>query len=393
MTNNNAEQMYESMSLSKLQKFFATCGGSTTTTLAVSDPDDQQKRINAGIVVLVIALVSALLASIAWSIPMGWKGAFVGIPWFFIMFLLERSILQQMDAVASIKLANEWLKEKIADGKSKSVGWGWLILRFIMITFICYFNSEMIRVIMFKPEIIAEIKLRQDKETAHIVDSLDKVKQTINLELKKSDDALNQAKANLSNLVLDIDEKIKAVNDSISFWNSKLVYEVKGPGGVTGKSGDGPVAKQIRKTIDQFKEQHDNLIKERDNAKGSAQNDALIFAKTQNDIAQAKNKEELSKLQSRQDELIKQVMDRPVNGLEFMLSVLNDIAKRNIIIWMVFGMFFFIEAIPVLLKFFSRNDSFIYIKALTYLEMMNISNTRAAEIVRAMKNLKSEHSE
>jgi hypothetical protein len=356
-------------------------------TFEKTSPDDQQKRINAGIVVVVIAAASAILASIAWSIPMGMPGYLVGIIWFAIMLLLERAILQQMDAVAAGKLVQKYLKGDFkVDTKERGVGVGWLLLRFIMIIFICYFNSEMVRVVMFKPEIVAEIKVRQHAETAKIADSISAVRKSIKRKNFQADSTSTSAEKDLIALIDRYNGQITAISDSIAYLSAKLPHEVKGPGGISGKSGDGPVAKAIRQSIEMFQNQKAALVAERDSAKiGSAQANALAFARKQAVEDKLQTEAEVKELDKREQQLIDQVMDRPVNGLAFMLSVLNDISGRNMLIWAVFFMFFFIEAIPVLLKFFSKIDSFVYLRAMDQLEMMKDHNQRAANIVQQLR--------
>lgn len=379
--------------LSKSAKFFAVCGGSTLHTLYKAKPDDQHKRINAGIVVVCIAAVSAILASIAWSIPMGPLGYIVGPIWFAIMLLLERSILQQMDVVASHKLAKQWLNGTFtieSQGRAH-IGIGWLLMRFTMILFICYFNSEMVRIIMFKPEIVSEIKLRQDKETSHIVDSINLVKDSVRQTVVKSSLESKKSEQALTDYVESFNVRISAIDDSVALLQAKLPYEVKGPGGISGNPGDGPVAQSIRETILAFQSQRSELIAQRDSAKtSSVQAQSLRFSRAEADSARVHADSAIAQLSRKEAELKQQVMDRPVNGLAFMLSVLNDISGRNILIWAVFFMFFFIEGIPVLLKFFSPIDSFNHIRALEYLEMIKDSNKQAADIYKTLKQLQSE---
>lgn len=379
---------------SSISLFFAACGGSTIATFKKINSDDKQKRITAGIVVFVIALVSAVLAGIAWSIPMGPGGILVGPFWFAIMLLLERSILQQMDVVSIRKLVKAWLEGNYNSHVEKGggVGFGWLLLRFTMIFFICYFNSEMIRVIMFKPEITAEIKMRQDAETAAISDSLKHYKDSIANHVSKAENDLGQMQAELATLAQSYEDKISAIGDSINYWNSMLPHEIKGPGGVSGRTGDGSVAKGIREVIANYEKSRNNLILERNAAKTESVAAQSVSVYTDElEKTRKKAKQDLAEVDAAEKALIQKVLDRPVNGLAFMLEVLNDIAGRNPIIWAVFFMFFFIEAIPVLLKFFSKSDSFIYERALEHIELMKQTSTKAAAIVKALRDVDAQN--
>lgn len=390
---NNTDNQYlnslEAHHSSSISLFFAACGGSTLAAFKKTLPDDKQKRITAGIVVFVVALVSAVLASVAWFIPMGPWGYLVGPFWFMIMLMLERSILQQMDVISVRKVAKA-MKEGTFDHehieKNSSAGFGWLLLRFVMIFFICYFNSEMIRVIMFKPEITAEIKMRQDSETAAISDSLKHQKDSVANTVIKAEDALGKMQADLATLAQSYEEKITATDDSIKFWSSKLPYEIKGPGGVSGRAGDGSVAKGIRETISRYEALKENLIAERNAAKTESVAAQSVDVYTKElEKARVKAKADLADIDTAEQALIEKVLARPVNGLAFMLEVLNDIAGRNPIIWAVFFMFFFIEAIPVLLKFFSKSDSFVFERAIEHVQLIQNSNERAADIRKRMQ--------
>lgn len=378
--------------LTRLQRFFVVSSGTTLASYHKALPDDQQKRRNQGIVVVAVAAISGLLAGLAWSIPMGWPGYFVSIPWFLIMLLLERVVLQEMDTVAAIKLAKEWMKGNFnyEDEKRGSVGIGWLLLRFIMIFFICYFNSEMVRIVLFRPEIVAEIKIRQDAETAKVSEAIKSERDSINGLIASKELAVKDAQKELAFLIEGYDEKINALDDSLNFWNSKYIYEVKGPGGLTGKAGNGPVSEAITRSIDEFEWLRNQTTMQRDSARRySVQAGNLLFAEDELNFARKRAKEEIAFVEEREKALIKEIMDRPVNGLAFMLSVLNDISGRNIIIWAVFAMFFFFEGIPVLLKFFSKNDSYITERALQYMEKIKDSNEQAKVIYESLIKHKS----
>lgn len=280
-----------------------------------------------------------------------------------------------------VKFPARWMAGNF-DPKAKSrVGGWWLFFRLLMIFIISYFNSEMVRVIMFRPEIVAEIKLRQDKETSAIIDSLQTQRVEVKKRLEKKEDALQKSNQNLEQLIAAYDEKITTIDDSLNYWNSKLVHEVKGPGGVSGITGDGPVSKAIRETISRYNEMKTALIAERDAAKtGSVASNSVNLSERELKDERDRAKEALAEIDTMQSKLIKQVMDRPVNGLSFMITVLNDIAKRNWLIWAVFGMFIFIESIPVLMKFFSDEDSFIHQRAKEYMQSLEQSIKEAAEI-------------
>lgn len=396
MQTNIAPTDSHSATLGKFERFFAACGGSTIATLEKSSADDQQKRITAGIVVVIVAAVSAVLASVAWSIPMGPAGYLVGIPWFLIMLFLERSILQQMDVVAYQKLAQQWLEGnfKARAGERSAVGFGWLITRFLMIFFICYFNSEMVRVVMFQPEIIAEIKIRQDAELQSIADSISVIRKDLVAEVSQYETAVEDAQQDLMLLMAEYDAQISAVNDSLTMLNAKLPHEVRGDrSSISGIAGDGPVARSIRESIASFQQQKASLISERNEARvSSAQARNLSFA--EGELADAREAAVIvdAELDDIEKALVQKVIDRPVNGLSFMLDVLNDIASRNMIIWAVFFMFFFIEAIPVLLKFFSKTDSFIHYRALEHLDLMKESSTRARAVVEAIRAMEQNQS-
>ena len=371
---------------SGFKNFIVRLSGSTKSTYDQASPDDQQKRFNYGLVVFVIVIVSSFIASIAWAIPMGTAGLIVGLPWFAIMAGIEMLILYQMDTDAVHALVAGWLKSGGNIPANVTKKWytslGWLLIRFIMIGGVSYFNSEMIRVLMFKPEIVAEIKIRQNSETAHISDSLSSAKKKVETRIHKKEEALSKADENLTALILQYDQQIKAVEDSINYFNSKLVYEVKGPNGISGITGDGPVAKQIRQTIATYEKRKDQLIADRDLSKSeSGQVNSLKLAQKELDSAQSRGKREIAELKLKEKELVEQVMSRPVNGLAFMLEVLNDIAGRNPIIWAVFFLFFFIECIPVLMKFVSKNDSYIHKRAIAHIENVRETTEEARRIV------------
>lgn len=375
--------------MSKMKKFFVSCGGATLATFSKTNLDDQQKRTRNGMVVFVVATTSAIIASIAWAVPMGTPGYTVGLIWFAVMLGLEVSILQQMDYVAAYNLVQKWMKGDFHSDKDASVGVSWLLTRFLMIFFICYFNSEMIRVIMFKPEIVSEIKLRQDKETSAIIDSLHNQKVAVKKQVEKKEDDYQKSNDNLETFITSYDQKISTIDDSLNYWNSKLIYEVKGPGGVSGIVGDGPTAKTIRESIARYGVMKTNLIAERDSAKTqSVASNSVSIADRELKEARVRAKEQLADIDSMQKKLVQQVLDRPVNGLYFMVSVLNDIASRSFLIWAVFFMFFFIEGIPVLLKFFSKNDSFIHQKALEIMKDMKETSEEASKLHDEMEELK-----
>lgn len=385
---NNTNEFYEPTELSMWDKIFIKCSGTILGgNFQKTTIDDQGKRRNTGILVFIIISTSACLASVSWSIPLGWKGIFVGPFWFMIMLFLERILLQQMDTNNYHNTANQWLAGNFDPSTMKSRPAIWIvIMRFVLIFFISYVNSEMVQVLMFKPEIVAETMLRQNKETAHIVDSLSAIRKVVDAKYNEKEKALSAAQANQNNLISNYDQRIAALDDSLTFWNSKYVYEVKGPNGVTGISGDGPVAKSIQKTIDRFTNMKIDLVAERDGAK-SESSQMMSITMAQNELEQAKavRKVEVDKIDKKQAELIKQIIDRPVNGLYYMLSVLSDISGRNPFIWFMFFLFFLIEAIPIIVKAMMKNDSYIYWCAVEYIEMRSATNELAKRALAAFR--------
>ncbi len=374
---------------SKLRSFLAGCSGTTMASFDKTSPDDQQKRVRSGMVVFIIILTSSILASTAWSVPLGAPGYFVGIVWFAIMWGIEVSVLQQMDSVSFHLMAQKMMARDYSPEEKNRVGAWYVVLRLALILVICYFNSEMVRVIMFKPEIVAAIKVQQDKETSFIIDSLHNQKVEVKKKIEKKEDEYQKSNQNLEQLIVAYDQKITTIDDSLNYWNSKLVHEVKGPGGVSGITGDGPVSKAIRETINRYGAMKMELIAQRDSAKTqSVASNSVSIAERELKEERVRAKEAIADIDTMEKRLVQQVMDRPVNGLSFMISVLNDIAKRNWLIWAVFGMFFFIEAIPVLMKFFSKNDSFIQQRAIEYMKSVEDTTRQASDINDALDDLK-----
>lgn len=386
-SNLNTQSSGESMSDSA--KYFAKCGGNTIPTLLMSAPDDREKRIRMGKVVFLITLVSGLIASVAWSIPMGIKGVVVGLPWFIVMLYLESMILQQMDDKVAQKKYQRWLNGDFSENNSRgTAGIGWLLMRVILVVGISYFNSEMVRILLFKPEIVAEIKLRQDSEAAHIADSLHKQELAIAAKIKQKEDEVTHAQEALGALIVDYRERIAKCDDSIDYWTAMLPREINGSGGLSKQRGDKFVANGIRETITRFQTQKQQLAAEMDKAGSESAEASTIgaFEKVLKD-ERKRGAYELAQIKKVKKELIQKILDRPANGLSFMLSVLNDISGRSTLIWMVFVIFFLIELIPVMLKFSSKSDSFNDIRAHEFLEREKDSNEKARAVYDALKKL------
>lgn len=382
----------ESIPLTRWTKFLLNCSGTTLRgAFNRTSIDDQQKRKKTGAVVFTIVFASACLAGLSWTIPFGAYGIFVAPFWFFIMLSLERLILQQMDTNASHEIAKQWMNENF--GLSNSKSWSWskfrlVTIRFILIFFISYVNSEMIQVLMFRNEIVSEIMLRQDNETARINDSLSIIRKTVEDKFGAKEKALNTAQGNLADLISNYDTKISAIDDSIQKWTSQHVYEVSGEGGITHKRGDGSVAKTMEKTLNKLTVAKIDLVAEREDAKSnSAQVTLINMAQKELDQAKAEKKTELDKLDKIKEDLVRQLKARPVNGLYFMLTVLSDISGRNPFVWFMFCLLFLIEAIPVIVKSMMKNDSFVFESALEYLEMRAETDERAKRAVAKLMSL------
>ena len=251
-----------------------------------------------------------------------------------------------------------------------------------MIFFISYFNSEMVRVILFKPEIVAEIKSRQDKDVSKIIDSISVLRDSAQMRFDQKEFSFSRTKSLL-------DQKIRDCDDSIAQITSDHVYEVSGRGGITHRAGNGSVAKSMEEASERFKELKASLIRQSSVSKDtSGQVSALGLAQQERNDARILLGQKNAELDSVQEKIVKRYLDRPVNGLSFMLSVLNDLASRDWLIWTVFAMFFFIEAIPVLIKFTSTIDSFIFERANESVEMIADQNERAAKSVSRIHSLR-----
>lgn len=367
---NELEPMPAPAKSGAITKFFASAGGSTLDAFERAKPNHRQKRVTQGVLLFLVVLASSIVAGTAWAVPMGpAAGVLIAFIWFGIMFYLERSILQEMDLGAAVRMAKKMLEGDFNSIDKKGLaGITWLLVRIIMIIFIGYFNSEMVRVKMFTPEIVAEIKMRQDKQAAYISDSLHKEKVAIKKKVEMKEAALTRAEEALGLLIRDYEAKITACDDSIKFWTSKLPYEVKGPNGISGITGYGPVAKSIEATIARYQalKQDITTSMEKAGSESSEANTIRAYEKALKD-ERARAARDLIIVNKTEKALIKQMLDRPVNGLNFMVEVLDDIAGRSRMVWAVFFMFIFIEAIPVMLKYSSKSDSLVYILALEHM--------------------------
>lgn len=373
--------------VSFLSRIFIAYSGSTYHCYEMANKNDQQRRMFMGIFVFIIVLAGSFVAGLAWAIPMEWPGYFAGFIWFAIMSFLEIIIMQQLDTININSLVKRWLAGDRSNDYKKS-GIGVLVFRLGFILAVSYFNSEMMRVYMFKPEIVAEIKIRQDKEIQKNIDSLDLRKKLASEKLSLKEKELTVSNKKLADLVESYDQKIKTIDDSLVFYTSKQFYEVKGPGGFSGKAGDGPIAKAIRKTIEVLEKQKKALIDERIYAsQSSGQVSAIKMAEIETEKARVIYRKEIADLDTAKAAIIKQVLSRPVNGLSFMLDVLGDISKRSAIVLMVFILFFLVESSPVVFKFITKNDSYIFASAMEKLREMKEVNQKSRDLVNEINAL------
>lgn len=370
------------------KNFFAKAGGTTIASFEKANQNDQQRRVTLGIVVLVVILFTSLVQSIGWTVPFGPIGLIVGPFWFCIFFYFERMLLQQMDNDKAHWLSDTWLRgERELNATKRSIQIRWLIARFVMILVTSFFASEMLQVMIFKPEIMAEIKTRKETEIKRIGDSLDIQRAAVLDMVLEKQNVRDSAQAELTAYINRYDAKISEVSDSINSWNAKLPYEVRGEGGISGKYGDGPVAKSIRETIRMYEGMRDNWLISRDSAQVNSE-PAHTLKKCEQDLEseRAFAAKALARIDSTQAFEVRKVENRPMLGLAATISVLHDVASRDWTIWVIFAMFILVEIIPMVLKTVSKLDSFIHEEAKERLRVLKASDQ---EIKRLMTKAKS----
>ncbi len=345
--------------MKKIQNSFMNlvifASGSDKQVLASCKASDRSKRLALGYLVLMVAVVSGIVAGQAWSVPLGQVGWVIAPIWCVLILLIDSNFIKQIEERKA--------KAKL-DEKSASAGVGFVLFRLIMIFVISYFNSELVRVIMFKPEIVAEIKIRQDNSIQIKFDSIAVLRSTEDALLAAAQEKVNEAENNLFEVVSQYDTELKNARDSSTYYGQLLLREIDGTGGLTKTKGDEDVARAIREQKKNWDETIVRLVEQRKStADSSAQVSLISMAREERDTVQARHGRKMLALDLVQQKEQDLILSRPVNGLSFMISVLNDIAKRDMIIWAVFGLFLFIESAPVLIKFTSRPDSYTYIIA------------------------------
>jgi hypothetical protein len=394
---NNSEFLSER--ISPLRKFFVLNSGAVLDTYFKAKKSDQQRKFGLGLFVTIVALVSATVSSLAWSVPFGPAGLLVGPGWLCLMLFLERVVLQQIETQSMHAMVNKWLKKHPELAEKTSSGFevflkkfGLIAFRLCMIVGISYFSTEMMRVLMFKPEIVREIQFRQNKESQRVADSILLQRKVAQTKFEAKEKSVATAQNTYGSLIADFDTRIAALGDSITAWRTKLPYEVNGEkGGISGQKGDGPHAKAIRETIQGFTDAQTALIEQENAAKtGSAQFNAIGISQKEVDRARTELKDELATLDRRQAELIERIKARPENGLMFMLSVLKDLSTKNPVVVAVFWLFILIESAPVLLKSMAKDDSYIAAGAIEIFEDLKDSLEISQGIAKKIKIIETQ---
>lgn len=318
-------------------EFFGIMGGLDKTLAKDLDPVVRAKHVQFGSFLTIIVCTQACIAGSAWSELM--HSAIVGI----FVFFAWLAVFGSLDSVM-MNLMNRELAKK------NSYSFLSIAARVIIIGFTSYLNSTMAEMKIFDPEIKVNIyEYRQDQfqklsdEISTRIDSLQKQKSE-NLKL------VDAKSASYTAWLAEEQKKIDAQNALIQQRRTDLVLEVEGSSG-SKKRGDGAVADTKREAIAQEEQVLAQQVSALESAKQSRPEFvAMESERKDQELANKKIDEEIAKQEKNLEKQKTDLKKMRNDGFLDRYHALGRIGGQNFLVWMVFGLFFFIETSILIVK-------------------------------------------
>ena len=317
---------------------FSVMGGLDKKVAADMDSVVRAKHTHFGILVAVIVLVQSFIAGSAWSDLM--HSVSVGILVFFAWMLIFGALDSLMMNLTNRDMA-----------KGNSVSISAIIGRIVIIGFTSYLNSLMAEIRIFDAEIKLDIYQYQQDNFQKFSDETDA--RIDSLKREKSD---NQKKIDEKALVYTAwlnteNEKINQQASMIQQRRTDLVLEVEGSAG-SKKRGDGAVADTKREAINQEEQVLSAQVAKLELEKTMRPEYIALQAVTkEQELANKKIDEQIAKEEAVFNKKKTEISKMRNDGFLDRYNALGRIASGNWLVWVVFGFFFILEMMVLIVKF------------------------------------------
>lgn len=324
---------------------FAWIGGSNMEVYEQMPSPLKSKHSMFGFFLMMIVLVQAIIAGLAWSdlLHSAIAAVLVFIFWIFTMGALDRALMVFMNQELALKGKYSWLP---------------VISRIIIIGFVSYLNSTMAEIRIFDPEIKKDLVQQKELELKRATDTFNILLTDFNKrknELQKESDNKRAEYLKWSGT-----QEAIIYNQQISLGNRQtdLVKEIEGTSG-SKQRGDAQVAAAKRVAISQdsisLAGLQNSFIRERETRpeflalQKAEEIQKTEFAKIDEDIDKAKEEFKSKKA----------VINTMANdGFSHRYKALGRIGQNSALIWVVWGFFFFIELSLLIIKIMMGRDSY-----------------------------------
>lgn len=328
-----------------VSNIFAWVGGVNLETFEKMPSPLKSKHTMFGFFLTAMILAQACIAGFAWGelLHSGFLGFFIGIAWIFVMGSVDRTIMIFVNNELAMKEKHSILP---------------VIARWIIILFVSYLNSTMVEIIIFDPEIKKDLIEQKHLEKKLATKTLDSTLK--NFDLKKQEIQKQTDLKRDEYLKWSQTQETIIYNQQIGLRERQtdLVKEIEGTGGSKSR-GDAQVATAKRIAIAQDSAALSTLQASFDKEKALRPEFIALQKAEQIQVEEfKKNDEEIAKAKVDFDNKKSLIETMANDGFSHRFESLHRIGSRSILVWIVWGFFFFLESSILIIKLMMGRDTY-----------------------------------
>lgn len=317
--------------------FFGMMGGLDRTIAKDLDPVVRAKHVQFGTFLTIIVCIQACIAGSAWSELMHsfTVGIFVFFAWLAVFGSLDSVMMNLMNRELAKKNSYSFLS---------------ITARVIIIGFTSYLNSTMAEMKIFDSEIKVNIYEYRQNQFQNLSDEISARIDSLQIQKSENLKKVDQKSLAYTMWLSDEQKKIDAQNALIQQRRTDLVLEVEGSAG-SKKRGDGAVADTKRQAIAQEEQMLAQQTASLEAAKQARPEFvAMESERKSQEMANKKLDEQIAKEEKNLEKQKADLGKMRNDGFLDRYHALGRIGGQNFLVWMVFGLFFFIETSILIVK-------------------------------------------
>ena len=317
--------------------FFGIMGGLDRTLARDLDSVVRAKHIQFGVFLTIIVVAQACIAGSAWSELMHSisVGIFVFFAWLAVFGALDSVMMNLMNRELAKKNTYSFLS---------------VFSRVVIIGFTSYLNSTMAEMRIFDAEIQMNIYEYRQEKLQNLSDEINARIDSLHVAKSENMKKVDQKSAPYTTWLANEQKKIDDQNILIQQRRTDLVLEVEGSSG-SKKRGDGQVADAKRNAIMEEEQVVNHMITTLESMKQSRPEFiAMESERKSQEIANEKLDEQIAREEKNLEQQKADLGKMRNDGFLDRYHALGRIGGQNFLVWMVFGLFFFIETSILIVK-------------------------------------------